>query len=547
MAKQGTWSSYSPATSATGASFTATTAYLNRYDYTNLDQLNGLTSVKPGDVLDVVLGLTDYRATVSSSYFNANVWQAVVNSWTPSTPAANNIFQITWSTPGPKGDPGTTGAVGPAGATGSQGSTGAQGPKGDPGTPGATGSQGPAGSTGSQGPKGDPGTAGATGSQGPAGATGSQGPAGATGPAGPTAVSANTGNQAVLGTDSLIYVPTGLDTGWEWVGYNGSPAFNSSPYQLTGASFSPGRFRRDAYGCVHLDGLLASQAPNTTTPRFVLPVGCRPSVNMLFAAMNGGTTNGSIYVSTAGGVYYWNGATGGWVNLSGITFMADDAADVGWVPLTLANSWSAFTTSTYGTPSYYIDPAGDVHFKGMITGGTTGSAVAVLPTLAWPSVSQMFTQGSGSSAAGLARIDIGTNGNIVVAGYAGGGSNTYVSLNGIVLTNLRGTPAGTPTMINSWSAYGGTWPSPQFSVNPIGIVSMFGLAKGGTVTVPTSVMGPGTIPSKLCPTYQQLFLVGSAANAGSRVDVQLDGSVSFQGFIASGTNVYLGTQFRWLP
>ena len=61
-----------------------------------------------------------------------------------------------------------------------------------PGPPGATGPQGPTGPTGPTGP---------------AGPTGAAGSAGATGPAGPTAVSANAGNQAVLGTDNLLFVP----------------------------------------------------------------------------------------------------------------------------------------------------------------------------------------------------------------------------------------------------------------------------------------------------------------------------------------------------
>ena len=72
------------------------------------------------------------------------------------------------------------------------------------------GPAGPTGATGAQGPKGDPGVAGATGATGatgPAGSTGATGPAGSTGPAGPTAVSANAGNQAVLGSDSLLFVP----------------------------------------------------------------------------------------------------------------------------------------------------------------------------------------------------------------------------------------------------------------------------------------------------------------------------------------------------
>ena len=57
------------------------------------------------------------------------------------------------------------------------------------------------------------------GAVGPTGAQGPQGAQGPTGPQGPTAVSANAGNTATLGTDSLIYVP-GIPSGviWEYAG-----------------------------------------------------------------------------------------------------------------------------------------------------------------------------------------------------------------------------------------------------------------------------------------------------------------------------------------
>jgi hypothetical protein len=88
-------------------------------------------------------------------------------------------------------------------AQGPQGPAGPIGPQGPTGSQGATGSTGPPGSTGAQGAQGPQGPTGATGPQGPIGATGPQGPIG------PTGVSADAGNQAILGSDRLIYVPTG--------------------------------------------------------------------------------------------------------------------------------------------------------------------------------------------------------------------------------------------------------------------------------------------------------------------------------------------------
>ena len=66
------------------------------------------------------------------------------------------------------------------------------------------GPPGPPGATGPAGPQGDTGPTGATGDTGPKGDTGATG---ATGPEGPTAISADIGNRAVLGSDTLIFVP----------------------------------------------------------------------------------------------------------------------------------------------------------------------------------------------------------------------------------------------------------------------------------------------------------------------------------------------------
>lgn len=96
---------------------------------------------------------------------------------------------------GPQGETGQQGPQGPPGQPGQQGDPGAQGPQGPPG---AQGQQGPQGATGQQGQQGQ------TGQQGP------QGPQGATGPAGPSAVSKDTGNTAILGSDSLIFAGKGV-------------------------------------------------------------------------------------------------------------------------------------------------------------------------------------------------------------------------------------------------------------------------------------------------------------------------------------------------
>jgi hypothetical protein len=100
--------------------------------------------------------------------------------------------------PGPKGDSGDPGPAGPVGNPGDKGDKGDPGDPGDPGVQGTQGSQGPVGSIG---PVGDPGPKGDPGPQGPIG------PQGLQGIPGPTLVSADGGNTATLGNDSLLYVP----------------------------------------------------------------------------------------------------------------------------------------------------------------------------------------------------------------------------------------------------------------------------------------------------------------------------------------------------
>jgi hypothetical protein len=106
-------------------------------------------------------------------------------------------------TQGEQGVPGIQGEAGPVGPIGPIG-IGVKGDKGDVGATGGIGPQGPVGSVGPAGVKGDKGDTGAAGLQGPVGLTGAPG---SQGPAGPTAVSADAGNLAKLGTDSLLLVP----------------------------------------------------------------------------------------------------------------------------------------------------------------------------------------------------------------------------------------------------------------------------------------------------------------------------------------------------
>ena len=220
---------------------------------------NGLTVAADGLLsvnIDIVelLGSADPTAaapaspTLGNTYI-ANSTGAAEASWVGITPevvtqgdlllfdGAVWILNRSTSGTGPTGPQGEVGPAGPAGADGApgadstvpgpQGEPGPAGPAGADGAPGADSTvAGPQGEVGPAGPAGAdstvPGPQGEVGPQGPAGAdstvAGPQGPAGAdgapgaagvdgaAGPAGPTAISADAGNIAALGTDSLIFV-----------------------------------------------------------------------------------------------------------------------------------------------------------------------------------------------------------------------------------------------------------------------------------------------------------------------------------------------------
>jgi hypothetical protein len=367
---------------------------------------------------------------------------------------------------------------------------------------------------------------------------------GDTGPMGPTGATA------------------GLDSGWHYLGTTGEPALAGgiTVYSSEGTDWGPGRFRRDGAGCVHLDGLLltASGAPPFLRV-FTLPVGFRPATRQLFSILADSNAppsqievlpNGEVnivYASTAGGRFLF---------MSAITFMAEDAMTVAWIPLTLQNGWTDYDTfvgtpGKHGAPAYFIDSAGDVHFRGIMHGGTPSVVAFTLPLGAYHTdFNYMMTQGSSGGVSALARLDVGTNGVATVSGYAGGGNNDWVSLAGAVISNPAGAWLGTIILANGWTRFDNNWPPPQYCINKYGVLSLRGLVKGGTTTIPTKI-ATKPVPSAMSPAYHKGTLVSTAGvsgnNGGARLDVQPDGSLEFVGFVSvlNGNNGWMWVGSRW--
>lgn len=109
-----------------------------------------------------------------------------------------------------------------------------------------------------------------------------------------------------------------------------------------------------------------------------------------------------------------------------LNLLALRVVDTGWTVPGLSNSWAALG-SGFDSPQYRLK-AGIVFLGGMLTGGTIQTTVFTLPVGMRPLSRLAFV---GESNGGVARIDIFNTGVLQVFGYAAGGSNAFVSLQGV--------------------------------------------------------------------------------------------------------------------
>lgn len=96
----------------------------------------------------------------------------------------------------------------------------------------------------------------------------------------------------------------------------------------------------------------------------------------------------------------------------------------GWQAPSLQNSWTNYG-SPHASAGYCIDLMGFVHLRGVVKSGTIGAAIFTLPNGYWPSGQLLLPVISNGA---IGRVDINSSGVVT----ATAGSNTYVSLDGIV-------------------------------------------------------------------------------------------------------------------
>lgn len=81
-------------------------------------------------------------------------------------------------------------------------------------------------------------------------------------------------------------------------------------------------YRKDALGLVHLKGLGKSGTVTSGTPIFNLPAGYRPTERLIFITLSNGAL-ARVDAQPNGDIITQAGVSNTWLNISGITFLAE--------------------------------------------------------------------------------------------------------------------------------------------------------------------------------------------------------------------------------
>jgi hypothetical protein len=219
---------------------------------------------------------------------------------------------------------------------------------------------------------------------------------------------------------------SGLVTIEDWI----APTLLNS-WSNQGAPWAVAGYYKDPFGRVHLKGQLTGGSASANF--FVLPVGYRPSEQLLFIIIANGAV-AQCLVKTDGSVYHNGGATL-WLSLSGISFEAD-ASSVAWGGAASVEDWIDVDTGVgfqnswvnYGgglaPAAYYKDPFGRVHIRGLVKNGTAGTVMFTLPVGYRPTYRAAVATVANSA---IAMIYVEPNGDM----GASFGSNAWCYLDGL--------------------------------------------------------------------------------------------------------------------
>ena len=282
-----------------------------------------------------------------------------------------------------------------------------------------------------------------------------------------------------------------------------------------GNGFAGARVHKDAFGRVHLSGVVRSA--DWSELMAILPAGMRPAERVI-AQGNVHASSARVDVLRNGEVRYVAGqAQWPWVSLSGISFHAAPAkgrkGTSALSPISLASGWSDFG-SGYETAATYA-AGGKVSAQGVLRAGES----LQVGTLAQPHPSGRLVF-SALTAAGPSRVDVLGDGRVVqVVGGAG-----WLTLSAIAFATPSAgieTPQPLP-LLDGWVDYGEPYAGATVFKDSSGRVHVQGTIRDGTWGL------FARLPEGYRPTARLIF---SADNNGAvtRVDVTPEGHLLYAG------------------
>lgn len=291
------------------------------------------------------------------------------------------------------------------------------------------------------------------------------------------------------------------------------------------SGWSTVRYTKTSAGVVVVEGLVRSGSSLI----FNLPPGFRPTDRLIFQQSTEPTTVSRVDVTTTGDVILQtnNGTAGGWLSLSGITFVTADTA-ITRTPATLVNGWSNYGGG-YAALTTGLDAVGRVQVQGLVNAGTLGDGTA-LANIPAAHTSDQYLHIASMAMDKFSLMGVNASAQIVAKSTTPAGWNSYQAM------YYPATKAGVwsnMTLQNGWVRYNG-FAAPQYTKAADGIVSLRGLLTGGT----TGGAVITTLPVGYRPSATLIFDV---ANSGhyARVDVGPTGAVTL---LEGGDNTWLALE-----
>ena len=277
-------------------------------------------------------------------------------------------------------------------------------------------------------------------------------------------------------------------------------------------------------GVVMLRGLVTDSSIAAGDTIFTLPLGCRPSKQLVFPVV--GSTNGTdviagrIDVRTDGRVTY-EAPTGNnvisFLSLSDIRFLASDAPTA-WSNATpvSANGWVHYG-GAYGNIQYNKDAVGRTYLYGLVKGGTTvaiGTGIVSLPSGYFATTPGIFP---GLSNNAYTVYQLTTSASQAQARNMGStGASAWTAMAAMYFSTTSSVAQNALSLSSPWSNYSASYNSAQYAKPSDKIVTLRGLIKGGNTGM------VGTLPASYRPGKQMTFLTVGINSVGTQVVARIE-------------------------